>query len=98
MDSSPSLSEEVSILCLLLPIFLFEDFSIFPDHISFSLRKHASPGFYQFLLNLLHLLTGQHFFFKFFPYSLQADLICLSKKGFFTALLPPDFVLDCDNT
>ncbi len=86
MISSPKVVEEVGIQSLLLPIFLFEDFTIFANRISFRTKTDFQPEIYRHFLTSLNSITGCHFYLEFKEKN-SVDLFCLEDENFFLILL-----------
>ena len=87
MIPSPSSLEEVRLHLLLLPIFLFKDFSIFHDRITFTSKIDFQPEIYRYFLSSLNIVTGHHFYLKFNEQSNKIDLFCSDYEEFFQILL-----------
>ncbi|MHA2108966.1 MAG: hypothetical protein ACW99R_14780 [Candidatus Hodarchaeales archaeon] len=86
MIPSPDSLEEVGMHLLLLPIFLFKDFTIFKNRITFISKVNFHPELYRHLLTTLNLVTGHHFYLEYNESINQIDLFCSDKEDFFLVL------------
>ncbi|MFX0052297.1 MAG: hypothetical protein ACFE8U_13520, partial [Candidatus Hermodarchaeota archaeon] len=68
---------------LLLPIFLFQDFTIFPDRIVFHSKTAFQPEIYRYLISSLNILVGHQFYIKYDEDNNIIELFCLDNPQFF---------------
>ncbi|MFX0136367.1 MAG: hypothetical protein ACFFDN_22185 [Candidatus Hodarchaeota archaeon] len=75
--------EEVGFYLLLLPIFLFQDFTIFPNRILFYSKTGFQQEIYQHLLSSLNMITGHQFYIKCNEEHHLIELFCLDNPQIF---------------
>ena len=71
---------------LLLPIFLFDNFTITPDSIIFNLQGDYEPYYLKILLKILNYTTGHFFYIKKVQNEKKIQLFCLGSPHFFYQL------------
>ena len=82
-----TISEEVGMRLLLLPILLFDDFTIFNDFILFSPKVEFCPQYIRYLLWNLRYVTGHYFYIKKSIGDNTLRLYCSEQPHFFRRLL-----------
>ena len=75
--------EEIAVHLLLLPIYLFQDFTIFPDRIVFHTKSVFQPEIYRYLISSLNILVGHQFYIKYNEDDNTIELFCQDNPQFF---------------
>jgi hypothetical protein len=81
------LFEDVGIQLLLLPIFLFNDFTVLDDSIRLTLKTEYYPPYVRHLLRLISLATGHSFYMKKKQNENVVHLHCSDNPKLFSLLI-----------